>query len=119
MSTVTQFGPLATPIHEDFAAPGDPPWRDNAYLGFWDSARQLFGEVHVSTSPNGGGRRARVETFVDGRFCEIDEELEPGTFRSESVDFDIDGTVRVAGRACHSISATRRVSSRWTTRPGR
>ncbi|MGH9003074.1 MAG: DUF7065 domain-containing protein, partial [Acidimicrobiia bacterium] len=53
------WGALAQPIHADAAGAGDPPWRDNAFLGFWSSTEPIFGAVHVSTSPNTEGRRAR------------------------------------------------------------
>ncbi len=57
--TVTEiaktWGPLAEPIHPDAAQPGDPVWKDNAYLAFWDTANEIFGTFHVSTSPNGTG----------------------------------------------------------------
>jgi hypothetical protein len=94
--TTTDWGPLARPVHEtvpvDRAVLGDKPWRDNAYIAFWDPASDLFGSVHVSTSPNAPGRRARCSIVLDGRVTEIVEELPPGTFRSASIDFDLAGS---------------------------
>lgn len=97
MTTVTStWGPLAEPIHADAAGPGDPVWKDNAYLSFWDVQGGVFGSVHVSTSPNGeGARRARCSVSAGGAVVEVVEDLEPGTFNSESIHFDLDGTVRV------------------------
>ncbi|HSV40286.1 MAG TPA: hypothetical protein VLI04_16110 [Nocardioidaceae bacterium] len=97
MTTVaTTWGPLAEPIHSDAAGPGDPVWKDNAYLSFWDVAGGVFGSVHVSTSPNGeGARRARCSVSGHGVVVEVVEDLEPGTFSSDSIHFDLDGTVRV------------------------
>jgi len=97
MTTVaTTWGLLAEPVHADAAGPGDPVWKDNAYLSFWDVARGVFGTVHVSTSPNGeGARRARCSVAAGGSVVEVVEELEPGTFSSESIRFDLDGTVTV------------------------
>lgn len=95
----TLWGPLAEPIHADAAGPDEPTWKDNAYLSFWDVERQVFGTFHVSTSPNGtGARRARCSVLLGGqggRVIEIIEELEPGTFRSASIDFGLDGTITV------------------------
>jgi hypothetical protein len=48
----------------------------------------VYGTLHVSTSPNGEGRRARVSLQHEGRVTEIIEPLEPGTFTSESITFD-------------------------------
>jgi len=95
-AATTTWGPLAEPIHPDAAGAADPVWKDNAYLSFWDIARGVFGTVHVSTSPNGeGARRARCSVSVGGTMVEVVEELDPGTFSSESIHFDLDGTVRV------------------------
>lgn len=95
----TLWGPLAEPIHNDGAGPGDPVWKDNGYLSFWDVERQVFGTFHVSTSPNGtGARRARCSVLLGGeggRVVEVIEDLEPGTFVSQSISFGLDGTVTV------------------------
>lgn len=70
------WGPLAEPIHSDAAGPTDPVWKDNAYLSFWDTANEVFGSFHVSTSPNGtGARRARCSVSVRGNVLEIIEDL--------------------------------------------
>ncbi|WP_182379437.1 hypothetical protein [Nocardioides sp. WS12] len=95
----TLWGPLAEPIHNDAAGPGDPVWKDNGYLSFWDTERQVFGTFHVSTSPNGtGARRARCSVLLGGeggRVVEVIEELDPGTFTSQSISFGLDGTITV------------------------
>lgn len=80
--------PLAQPIRAD-APPGSAPWRDNAFLSFWDPAREVYGTLHVSTSPNAGGRRARLSLSVDGLLREIIEPLNPGSFTSASMSFDL------------------------------
>lgn len=90
------WGPLAEPVHAGAAGPGGPPWKDNAYLSFWDYAAGLYGAVHVSTSPNGEGRRARCSVSVAGRPIEIVEELAPGTFTSASIDYGLTGRIRVS-----------------------
>lgn len=94
-----QWGPLSEPIHSDAAGPGDPVWKDNAFLAFWDLDRQTFGSVHVSTSPNGtGSRRARCSVQLggaNGRVIEIVEDLDPGQFRSASISFGLDGLIKV------------------------
>lgn len=90
------WGPLAEPIHGDEAGPGDPVWKDNAYLSFWDVERAIFGTFHVSTSPNGtGARRARCSVLLGGEVTEIIEELQPGSFSSDSISFGLDGTITV------------------------
>ena len=92
--TVDLSDPLAHPIVG--GAPAEPyPWRDNAYLGFWDPAQEAFGAIHVSTSPNAEGRRARASFSLRGRSAEVIEELPPGTFTGESISFDLGGRVQV------------------------
>jgi hypothetical protein len=88
---------VAHPVRQD--APTEPhPWRDNAYLGFWDPGHAVFGAVHVSTSPNSEGRRARASVSVRGVSAEVIEDLEPGTFGGRSITYDLDGTIRVRSR---------------------
>lgn len=87
---------LATPIFQDAAGPDQPAWRDNAYFAFWSvTAEPCFGVVHVSTSPNAEGRRARCSVVRDGRLEEIIDPLDPGTFHSRSIDFDLSGRILV------------------------
>jgi hypothetical protein len=91
-----QWGPLSEPIHPDAAQPGEPVWKDNAYLSFWDVDAHMFGTFHVSTSPNGdGARRARCSVTIDGRVVEIIEELPIGSFTGPSIHFGLDGNIRV------------------------
>lgn len=90
------WGPLAEPIHPDAAGTGDPVWKDNAYLSFWDVEHQVFGSLHLSTSPNGDGhRRARCSIILAGTEVEIVEPLEPGSFTSTSIHFGLDGAITV------------------------
>ncbi|MEV0367120.1 hypothetical protein ACIBEK_10115 [Nocardia fusca] len=96
MPTDRSWGPLSEPIHADAAGVGDPVWKDNAYFSFWDPAAQVFGTVHVSTSPNApGARRGRFSVSVAGRVTEVIETLEEGAFRSESLHFGLDGRVSI------------------------
>jgi hypothetical protein len=88
--------PLNQPIHGP-VPDGRPPWRDNAYVCFWDTRRNLVGVLHVSTSPNTEGRRARFSLALDGRTIELIEPLEPGTFRSASTSYALDDRVVVNG----------------------
>jgi hypothetical protein len=100
--TETAWGPLAEPIHD--GEPDDPrPYRDNAFLSFWDRERGLSGITHVSTSPNAEGRRARVTVRLENSDEEVIEPLDPGTFASESITVDLDtgfeiDTPRISGR---------------------
>lgn len=73
------------------ASRDDLPWRDNAYLAFWSADNAVRGVVHVSTSPNWAGRRARVSISVNNVAVEFAEELDPGTFTSASVEYDQSG----------------------------
>ncbi|MEU7629731.1 hypothetical protein AB0C34_07050 [Nocardia sp. NPDC049220] len=94
--TERSWGALSEPIHADAAGIGEPVWKDNAYLSFWDPAAQVFGTVHVSTSPNApSARRARFSISVAGRVVEVVEPLGEGTFSSDSIDFRLDGRVLV------------------------
>jgi hypothetical protein len=87
MDTTADWGPLARPIHHDIPD-GSRPWRDNAFLCFWDPARELSGVMHVSTSPNAEGRRARVSVKLGTTSVEVIEPLDPGTWNSASISFD-------------------------------
>ncbi|MGW4370631.1 hypothetical protein ACWEKT_33800 [Nocardia takedensis] len=99
-STQNPWGGLAQPISADTAAADDPVWKDNAFLAFWDSGSQVFGSLHVSTSPNApSARRARFSVSVGGHTTEIVEPLDAGTFRSESIDFGLDGRFTVDNAA--------------------
>jgi hypothetical protein len=90
------WGILSEPIHVDAAGAADPVWKDNAYLAFWDLDAQVFGTLHVSTSPNSpSARRARFGISVAGRVVEIIEPLSEGAFSSDSIHFGLDGRVRV------------------------
>jgi hypothetical protein len=91
------WGPLSEPIHTDPLPEGCPAFRDNAYLGFWDEGGDVFGAFHVSTSPNAQGRRARFSLSVGGRATEIVEPLEPYSFTSPSIAFDLDLRITVDG----------------------
>lgn len=94
--TADAWGPLAEPIHLDAAGATDPVWKDNAYLSYWDTANEVFGSFHVSTSPNcAGGRRARCSISVRGKVLEIIEDLAPGSFASSSINFGLDGVITV------------------------
>lgn len=96
LSAPTAWGPLAEPIHTDAAGVDDPIWKDNAYLSFWDVSAQVFGTLHLSTSPNGEGhRRARCSVSAGGSVVEIVESLPSGSFTSESIHFGLDGSIRV------------------------
>ena len=85
---------LAQPPHE-ITEPLDLPWRDNAWLSLMDPVARVFGTVHVSTSPNAGARRAQCNLNVDGRWISVVEPLEPGTFTSPSITYDLAGSVEV------------------------
>jgi hypothetical protein len=74
---------------------GRPAFRDNAYLGFWDGGGEVIGAFHVSTSPNAEGRRARISLAAGGRPVEVVEPLDPGTYTSTSIDFDLDRRITV------------------------
>ena len=92
-SLTKEWGGLAQPIREDDPGEDKPAWKDNAYLCFWDPGNEVYGVVHVSTSPNAEGRRARASLSVDGRSAEVAEELEPGSFASDSISFGLDGRI--------------------------
>jgi hypothetical protein len=83
----TDWGPLSHPIRTEPMAADALPWRDNAFLAFWDPARDLYGTLHTSTSPNAEGRRARLSLQIGERVVELVEPLEPGTFTSASIGF--------------------------------
>ena len=91
----TDWGDLAHPVRDDDPGEGLPVWKDNAYLCFWDAVTGAHGVIHVSTSPNAEGRRARASLSVNGRADEVAETLEPGSFASESISFGLDGPIEV------------------------
>jgi hypothetical protein len=85
--------PLIQPIHRISPPAGSKPWRDNAFLLFWDPGSGVYGSAHVATSPNAEGRRARFSLVVGGRDFEIVEPLAPQSFASESIEFDVPNSV--------------------------
>ena len=97
MSTATEVdNPIETPIHTEIPH-GDQTaaWKDNAYVAFWDPDQNAFGVIHMSTSPNAEGRRARISLHVDGVVTEVIEELPPCSYQSASIAFDLQGRVTV------------------------
>lgn len=92
---MTDWGPLSHPITRQVES-GAPPWRDNAYLAFWTPDLETFGCYHVSTSPNAQGRRARFSLAASGASVEVVEDIEPGTFHSASIRFDLGERVEIA-----------------------
>jgi hypothetical protein len=91
------WGSLAEPVHTEPLPEGRPAFRDNAFLGFWDTERRVLGAFHVSTSPNAEGRRARFSLAVAGRVTEVVEPLEPYSFNGASIGFDLDRRITVDG----------------------
>jgi hypothetical protein len=92
--TESDWGPLSEPLHTAIPESG-LPFRDNAFLCFWDREAQVCGVFHASTSPNAEGRRARLSLDLGGDVVEIVEDLEPGTFTSNSLSFDLQNRVTV------------------------
>lgn len=91
---MTSDSSLEHAVRED--VPPEPwPWRDNAFVAFWSPGSDVVGVVHLSTSPNAEGRRARASLSVRGVTAEIVEPLDAGSFESESVRFDLAGRVEV------------------------
>jgi hypothetical protein len=89
------WGQLAEPMHIDKEiAPGDPPWRENAFLFFWDRDQSFFATVHLQGGKTDAGMFARVSVLVDGRLTEIYEPLDSMTFASESISYDLSGALR-------------------------
>jgi hypothetical protein len=102
--------PLATDIHELDLPEDALPWRDNAFLLFWDGTNEIFGSAHVSSSPNGEGLRARFTVLVDGQKHEIVEPLERGTFTSQSISYGLMGDIVVESP---TLSAKLRLEPRY------
>ena len=107
--TEVEWGPLCEPVHTEIPDVGKP-WRDNAFVGFWDATRGVYGTLHVSTSPSAEGRRARLSLQVGTKTVELVEPLAPGSFSSESIRFD--------GGASFVVQSLR-VSAEITTAPVR
>lgn len=93
-ATATDWGPLSQSIRPSVPE-GALPWRDNAFLIFWDLRSDVCGTLHVSTSPNAEGRRARLSVQRGNAVVELVEPLEPGTFASDSITFDGGATFTV------------------------
>jgi len=92
------WGPLAEPVHPDrLIQPGDPPWRENAWLAFYDRPQGVYGVTHVTTSPNSGGLRTRCSLVADGREAEIIEAVAPMEFSSPSISLDLAGHIVAKG----------------------
>jgi hypothetical protein len=90
----TEWGPLSEPLHLDI--PRDaPPYKDNVFIAFWDPSINIFGSFHASTSPNATGRRIRFSYGTSGEVIETIEPLDRGTYTSDSLDFDLAGTLTI------------------------
>jgi hypothetical protein len=85
-TVTTDWGPFLTPVHEN-VPDKDKPWKDNSFFCFWDPAQQVRGVMHVSTSPNGEGRRARLSVLAGNTSVEVVEPLDSGTWTSASITF--------------------------------
>ena len=101
------WGPLAAARSTTRVPTGDgkAAWKDNAYVSFWDPAQRAFGTLHVSTSPNAEGRRARVSLSVDGTVVEVDR----GARRRPPTESDVD---RVRPRRSHDRRPSRPAARR-------
>jgi hypothetical protein len=112
MSTAPRSAdPLNEPIHGPVPE-GRPPWRDNAYVCFWDPAQAVFGVLHLSTSPNSEGRRARFSLNVGGVPIEIVETPHAAeAWTSASISYPLDDTIRVEHP---SVGAKLTLSPRFT-----
>lgn len=89
------WGPLAEPLHiEKEIAPDDPPWRENAFLFFWDREQRFYATAHLQGGKTDAGMFARVSVLVDKRPTEIYEPLDPMTFSSESISYELGGALR-------------------------
>jgi hypothetical protein len=97
VTAAATWGPLAEAVHEGAAGSSDPPWRENAFFSVWDHDRGAAAIVHVSTSPNAEGRRARASAVVGGHTRELVEALEPLELSSPSITIDLEGAVSVEG----------------------
>lgn len=96
MTATTDWGPLQRPLHETVPeGDGKTAWKDNAYVSFWDPAHRAFGTLHVSTSPNAEGRRARVSMSVEGTVVEVVEALAPASFKADTIELDLSGRMTV------------------------
>lgn len=91
----TGWGPLAFPIRTDHPGADKPPWKDNAYLAFWDAAHGINGVVHASTSPNAEGRRVRASIAIGRVSAEVAEDPAAGSYTTQSIDFDLNGRITV------------------------
>lgn len=117
-ASAPEWGPIGEPAKVDAAGPDDPVYRDNAFLTFWslEGDDPTYGEVHVSTSPNSEGRRARFTIYRGGKVTNVFEPLEPGSFTSESIHFDPRGlaTVKAEGVSAEIRYAPRFVPGDYT-----
>jgi hypothetical protein len=89
------WGPLAYPIRSK-PTELDLPWRDNAYLGFFDAEQEIFGLTHFSAAPvTRDEMKVTFQIVVDGRLHEIYEDLQAGSSIGQTVHFDLDGRLEV------------------------
>lgn len=95
--TEQKWGPLAEPIHHDYPniQGGALPWRENAFVSWWDVKRRCYGVAHFSTTPNGKGARARASIGVGDRQAELIEPLPWGTMSTGSFSVDLEHDIRV------------------------
>lgn len=89
------WGPNSYPVRTEIEE-GAPPWKDHAYLAFWDPAQEVYGFLHWNSSPNHPTSKAQLNISIKGEFLDIREDL-PARDRwtSESIDFDLLNSITI------------------------
>jgi hypothetical protein len=89
------WGPNSYPIRTEIED-GAPPWKDHAYLAFWDPAQEVYGFFHWNSSPNHPTHKAQLNLSVKGEYLDIREDLPVGErWTSESIDFDLLNSIKM------------------------
>jgi hypothetical protein len=110
--SVIAESPLNTPIRTEPIPSGNPPWRDNAYVCFWDPSVSAVGVVHASVSPNGEGQRLRLSFSLDGRSIEIIEQPHDNSaFHGDTISYPLDNTILVRS---DRVTIDLRIESRFS-----
>jgi hypothetical protein len=90
------WGPNSYPARDSIEE-GAPPWKDHAYLAFWDPDKETYGFFHWNSSPNHPTTKAQLNLAVAGEIFDLREDLPArvDSFTSDSMDFDLKSSIKI------------------------
>jgi hypothetical protein len=92
-ASAIEWGELSTATRTDVPTE-QHQWKDNAYIGFWDTDAEIYGLFHWSTSPKPNDPAAiygQLSVSVKGKTIDVIEPLKAGQdgYSSDTIKFDL------------------------------